>query len=120
MSGLAMMVFSVALALYSGLLGLSLAMVRHFKQVFNKKPTVLQQRLFYWGGWLLLLLGLVLAMKGWGISIGIAAWFGLFSFIGGLLIWLLPYQPKIAWWLAMLALVILLGLALNAALKVIF
>ena len=89
------MIFAFALA-YITCIALSLAMNRHFQQVWPAR--VLSARVASFlrnGGWLLVLLTLVYCAKLSGFAVGLVLAFGLFSAAACLLSLLLNYQPKL-------------------------
>lgn len=88
------MLIAFALA-YITCISLSLAMNRHFQQVWpaqtlsSRIATVLRN-----GGWLLLILTLVYCAKLTGIAVGLVLALGLFSAAACVLALLLQYAPK--------------------------
>jgi flagellar biosynthesis protein FliQ len=90
------MLFAFALA-YTTCILLSLAMNRHFQQVWPKQTlspritTLLRN-----GGWLLLILTLVYCAKLEGIAVGLVLALGLFSAAACILSLLLHYAPRMA------------------------
>lgn len=91
-----LIVIAVFCTIYIGMAGLCLAMARHYEQIFNKEPSLLQQRLLYWGGWFLLAISLIFSIVAWGTVIGITAWVGVLTAMTGLLIFLFSYQQRLA------------------------
>lgn len=85
---------------YAGLLALSLAMDRHHSQIRHGKPAPLLRRALRLAGWSLLALALWLCSLAWGWAIGPVAWFGLLSTAALGFVFLLPYAPRFAAWLA--------------------
>lgn len=92
-------------AAYAGLIALSLAMDRHYRQLcpYRAPPSTVGRHLLRTAGWGLLALSVSLAMQTWGKSVGIVAWFGVLTACILLLAWLLPYRPRWARHLAMAA-----------------
>lgn len=81
---------------YAGMLGLCQGLERHYKQVWNRAcPRALRIGLRS-GGWLALLVSLVLCAQAWGWAMGPVAWFGALSLAGMVLVMLLPYRPRLA------------------------
>ena len=99
---------------YAGMTGLSLAMNRHFGQVWHKRtpPSSIKISLRI-SGWLLLMLALIPCINYWGTTIGLVIWPGFLSLAAILVALFLAYLPRIGFAIA----VILLGA--TAALAVI-
>ena len=94
------MLFAFALA-YATCITLSLAMNRHFQQVWPRKKlsprmTILLRN----SGWILLTLTIIYCAKLEGIAVGLVLVLGLFSAAASLLSLLLYYAPRIALMLA--------------------
>lgn len=90
------MLIALALA-YTTCITLSLAMNRHFQQVWptrtlSPRTAILLRN----AGWLLLLLTLVYCAKLEGIAVGLVLMLGLFSAAACMLSLLLHYAPRIA------------------------
>lgn len=97
------MTTALALALaYAGLASLCLGMRRHYRQVWNLDAGPVARAALRIGGWLCLALSLLASVAVWGEATGAVAWLGALSAAGFLLIFLLPYTPRLA---AVLALV---------------
>lgn len=92
-------------AAYTGLIALSLAMDRHYRQLCPQRapPSAVARHLWRTAGWGLLALSVALALQTWGKSVGIVAWFGVLTACLLLLVWLLAYRPHWARHLAMAA-----------------
>ena len=80
---------------YAALLALCLGMVRHFGQLLHRPPAPWQRRLLRGSGWCLLALGFYACVLGWGWSLGPVAWFGLLSAAALVLVFALPYAPRL-------------------------
>ena len=94
---------------YAGMLGLCLAMDRHWKQLASAfEPG--WQRLCRPLGWLLLTLSLLVAWQVWPPAMAPVGWLGMPSLGGISLLFLLPYQPRLALWLPLVAAPVLLAL----------
>jgi hypothetical protein len=90
------MLIAFALA-YASCMALSLAMTRHFQQVWPKqKLSPRSVTLLRNCGWLLLILTLVYSAKLEGIAVGLVLVLGLFSAAAFLLSLLLHYAPRVA------------------------
>lgn len=99
---------------YAGMAGLSLAMKRHFSQVWHSTPAPLWlQRSLRSAGWLLLALALIPCINYWGITVGLVVWPGFISAAALLLAGLLSYLPRMAAAVALLALIASLTILLN-------
>ena len=101
--------FGIAMALlltYSGMACLSLAMPRHYDQVWGRDPAASHTRVLRAGGILLLLLALLPCDGLWGNTVGVVAWLGWLS--AGALLWvgMLSWSPRPAMRTAALAVVI--------------
>ncbi|WP_107315523.1 DUF3325 domain-containing protein [Achromobacter xylosoxidans] len=101
--------FGIAMALlltYSGMACLSLAMPRHYDQVWGRDPSAGHSRVLRGAGILLLLLALLPCVGLWGNTVGVVAWLGWLS--AGALLWvgMLSWSPRPAMGTAALALVI--------------
>jgi hypothetical protein len=89
---------------YNGLLALCLAMPKHYRQVFARRPGEVRLQLFRLGGWLSLSVSLAtsIAMNGW--SIGPVEWIGMLASTGLALVFMLPYIPRIVAWAGLVVL----------------
>lgn len=94
-------VYLVFFVCYAALLALCLAMDRHHAQVLHGKPQRSRRQLLRLAGWALLAAALWLCSLAWGWAIGPVAWFGLLSMAALGLVFLLPYAPRFAAWLAL-------------------
>ncbi len=95
--------FLAGLLMYAGLTALSLAMDRHHRQVWLRAPdskTVLVLRVT---GICLLAISLLASVRAAGQALGLVAWFGVLPLAGVLLVLLLPYAPRTAGVLALIA-----------------
>lgn len=98
----------LALALtYSGFTALSLAMNRHYKQVFATRPSPLQRVVFKASGWALLVVAAWRCLVVFGAANGPIVFLGLISAAGLSLIVLLSYRP--GWALGLAVAVPLIG-----------
>lgn len=89
------MLIAFALA-YTTCISLSLAMNRHFQQVWPAQTlSVRIATLFRNGGWLLMILTLAYCAKLTGVAVGLVLAFGLFSAAACVLALLLHYAPKL-------------------------
>jgi len=90
------MLFAFALA-YATCMALSLAMNRHFQQVWPKqKPSSRIVILLRNSGWLLLILTITYCAKLEGVAVGLVLVLGVFSAAASLLSLLLHYAPRLA------------------------
>ena len=90
------MLFAFALA-YATCITLSLAMNRHFQQVWpSQKLSPRMTILLRNSGWILLTLTIIYCAKLEGIAVGLVLVLGLFSAAASLLSLLLYYAPRIA------------------------
>jgi len=90
------MLFAFALA-YITCISLSLAMNRHFQQVWpQQKLSPRMATLLRNSGWLLLILTLVYCAKLTGVAVGLVLALGLFSAAVCVLTLLLHYAPRLA------------------------
>ncbi len=86
-------VAALALA-FAGLTTLALAMARHYGAIWRRSPTAAEAALLRALGALLLLEALLACTLGWGVVVGLVAWFCLLSVAGLGLVLLLPYAPQ--------------------------
>lgn len=89
---------------YAGFTALCLSLDRHHHEVFNRKPGERRRLLLRLGGWLLLGLSLPAAIMASGWSFGLVEWMAGLMASASLLVWLLPYRPRVAVGLAPLGL----------------
>jgi hypothetical protein len=100
------MIFNALLLAYAGMVGLALAMVKHYRQVWHRDPAPGARRLFRALGSACLAGALTLCVNASGGSIGTVTWFGL-VFVSALsLVFLLAYVARAAALLALASLVI--------------
>jgi Protein of unknown function (DUF3325) len=86
---------------YNGLLALCLAMPKHYRQVFARAPGDTPVRLFRLGGWLSLSISLAASVATNGWSFGPVEWIGMMAFTGLVLVFTLPYVPRLVAWLGL-------------------
>ncbi|VVN26452.1 hypothetical protein PS862_05459 [Pseudomonas fluorescens] len=81
---------------YGGFTALCLSMDRHHTQLLGRKPSALRRQGMKLGGWLLLALSMwaAVATTGWGL--GLVQWFAVLMLSALLLVWLIPYRPRLA------------------------
>ncbi|WP_027595275.1 DUF3325 domain-containing protein [Pseudomonas sp. LAIL14HWK12:I7] len=95
-----------ALIGFAGFVALCLAMEKHFKELLGRKPQAQQLHVLRVGGWLLLVLSLVLSvhMRGW--AHGLVEWIAVL--MAGVTLWVfaLPYQPRLLLGLAAISVVL--------------
>ncbi|MDR1646700.1 MAG: DUF3325 domain-containing protein [Zoogloeaceae bacterium] len=74
---------------------LSASMERHTKQIFDVKTQNEGMR-YLWSvlGWLMLVLALLPAIHGYGLSVGVAVWVGFLALSATLIALLLTYRPR--------------------------
>lgn len=104
--------YAIGMALlltYSGMAFLSLAMPRHYDQVWGRDPSAGHSRVLRGAGLLLLALALLPCVSLWGNTVGVVAWLGWLS--AGALLWvgMLSWAPRPAARTAALALAIALA-----------
>jgi hypothetical protein len=81
---------------YAGFTALCLAMDKHHGELLRRKPSVLQRRAFTVAGWVLLGLALAAAVHDAGWAMGLVNWTAGMMASAVLLVWLIPYQPRLA------------------------
>jgi len=98
-------VFSAFALAYLGMTGLALAMDRHHRQMFPSRhlPSTRARYAMRFASWGLLGLSAWACAHAWGAAVGAVAWFGVLMVAVLLLVWLLPYAPRWAGRLALLA-----------------
>lgn len=84
---------------YTGMLGLCLGLERHYRQVWQRAPSLWLRRTLRAAGWLALGLAFPACVQAWGVAMGPVGWFGLVSLTGFVLVLLLPHAPHLAVWL---------------------
>ncbi|OZI74214.1 DUF3325 domain-containing protein [Bordetella genomosp. 12] len=82
---------------YAGFTALSMAMDRHFEDVFDRPLSVGLRRSLRLGGTLALAVSLLLCARLHGWSYGSVLWIGMLSLSGLVLIWIMTYRPRLAW-----------------------
>lgn len=82
---------------YAGFTGLSMAMDRHFEDVFDREPTPAVRNTLRMAGSLALLASLLLCAYIAGWSYGTVLWIGMLTASGLLLIWIMTFYPRVAW-----------------------
>jgi hypothetical protein len=88
---------------YAGFAGLCLAMDRHHAQVWGRDASPRARWGLRGAGWLLLTLALWPCVAAWGATVGVVVWLGFLTAGALLLVGLLPYAPRAAVGLALLA-----------------
>ena len=96
--------FGGVLLAYAGMVGLCQGMERHYKQVWQQLPTAAVRRGLRIAGWALLAASFAACVAAWGWAMGPVGWFGQISLAGFALILLLPYRPRLAAVLPLVAL----------------
>ncbi|MDR1463514.1 MAG: DUF3325 domain-containing protein [Azoarcus sp.] len=89
--GADLLVFTLVLA---GFAAMCTSMDRHAKQLFRQSPPPTVRRLRALAGAVALLLALAPAIDAYGLSVGIAVWFGFLAIASTLLCLLLAYRPQ--------------------------
>ncbi|MFJ4067945.1 DUF3325 domain-containing protein [Pseudomonas sp. NPDC089996] len=97
---------SIALIGFAGFAALCLAMEKHFSELLKRKPGATEVGVLRIGGWLLLMLSLVLAVHWRGWAHGLVEWIAML--MAGAILWVfgLPYQPRLLLGLAAVSLVL--------------
>ncbi|QVQ28548.1 DUF3325 domain-containing protein [Achromobacter deleyi] len=110
-------IFAIVMALlltYAGMACLSLAMPRHYDQVWGRDPGAGHTRVLRGAGVLLLGLAILPCVGLWGNTVGVVAWLGWLS--AGALLWvgMLSWAPRPAAGTAALAVAIsLVGVGIG-------
>lgn len=81
---------------YAGFAALCLAMEKHHGELLRRKPSRRQRQALAGVGWLLLGLSLAVAVSQAGWAMGMVQWVAGLMASAVLLVWLLPYQPRLA------------------------
>jgi hypothetical protein len=81
---------------YDGLLALCLAMPKHYRQVFVLAPAGTSRYLLKIGGWLSLSASLAASVATNGWSFGPVEWIGMLAVAGLMIVFMLPYVPRMA------------------------
>ncbi|WP_449431225.1 DUF3325 domain-containing protein [Pseudomonas putida] len=97
---------SIALIAFAGFAALCLAMQKHFVELLGRKPGPGQLFALRIGGWLLLVLSLVLGVQLRGWAHGLVEWVAVL--MAGVTLWVfvMPYQPRLLLGLAAASLVV--------------
>lgn len=98
---------------YSAYLSLCLAMPRHYGRVFEKEAGIRGRIMLRCGGWLGIALSLALCIHAEGWQFGPVYWVGSLVVSGMLLVFLLPYRPRIATCLCLAAPAAFLSMIFN-------
>lgn len=91
---------------YAGFTALCLAMEKHHGELLRRKPTRVQRRMLGVAGWCLLAASLGAAVNAAGWAMGLVNWTAGLMAGAVLLVWLLPYQPRLALGLAAASLLV--------------
>lgn len=97
------MIVAAMLLAYTGFTCLCLAMNRHHQQVWRRAPALGISRILRAAGWTLIALSLFACMRRESWTLGLVAWTGALSAAAAALIFLLPYRPRTASALAIIA-----------------
>lgn len=84
---------------YAGMASLSLGMEKHYVQARGSDLTASRKKLFKATGWSLLILAVLPAIYGWGLTIGIVVWTGFVSLAAISVVLVLSYFPRQLIWL---------------------
>ncbi|MBD1550826.1 DUF3325 domain-containing protein [Pseudomonas typographi] len=85
-----------ALLCYAGFMALCLAMQKHHASLVGRQGAPGLLRALRWAGWCLLGLSPWPAMAAQGWAFGLVQWCAVLMASAGLLVWLLPYRPRLA------------------------
>jgi len=78
----------------AGMVGLSLGLERHYKQLFANKPGTARLRILRAWGWLALGASFLACIAAWGWAMGPVGWLGMISVAGLLWVMLAPYIKR--------------------------
>lgn len=81
---------------YAGFTALCLAMDKHHGELLRRKPSARQRRALSGAGWLLLGLAMAAAVSDAGWAMGLVNWTAGLMASAVVLVWLIPYQPRLA------------------------
>ncbi|RZG86769.1 DUF3325 domain-containing protein [Acinetobacter sp. WCHAc060033] len=95
---------------YLGLFALNLSLERNAKLVLKAPLSLKKNQIIKILGWSFLALSLLHCIWAWGISIGIAAWFGVITLIAGIIVFIQSYQARLNLNLSSMAFLIVIGL----------
>lgn len=96
--------FLALLLCYGGFTLLCLSMDRHHSDLLGRKPSARRRQALRLSGWVLLALSLWAAVAATGWSLGLVQWCAVLMLSALLLVLLMPYQPRLALFLAGLGL----------------
>lgn len=91
---------------YAGFTALCLAMDKHHGELLRRKSTPVRRRSLTVVGWLLLALSMGVAVSQAGWPMGLVNWTAGLMASAVLLVWLLPYQPRVALGVAVASLLV--------------
>ncbi|WP_426112466.1 DUF3325 domain-containing protein [Pseudomonas sp. DSP3-2-2] len=98
---------------YLGFSGLCLSMTRHYGELLHRKLSITRGRSLRVAGWLALLLSLWAAVSSAGWGIGLVQWCTALMTSALILIFLIPYRPKLVLLLAAAGLLLTPVLAVS-------
>lgn len=87
---------AAALLCYTAFTALCLSMERHHSDLLGHKPSLARRRLLKLSGWGLLALSLWAALRDIDWGMGLVHWVAVLMGSAVLLVWLLPYRPRLA------------------------
>ncbi|UFH48614.1 DUF3325 domain-containing protein [Pseudomonas sp. KNUC1026] len=85
-----------ALLCYAGFMALCLAMEKHFNDLLKCKSTLAQRRCLRVLGTGLLIVSPWPAIASQGWALGLVQWCAVLMASAGLMVWLMPYRPRLA------------------------
>lgn len=94
---------------YAGMAGLALAMVKHYRQIWNHEPSLAVRRTFRAAGYACLAAALAVCITDTGASIGTVTWFALLFVSSIALVFLLSYVARTAILLAAASVIVSLA-----------
>jgi len=97
---------AIALMGYAGFVGLCLGMDKHFTELLGRKPRAAQCKVLRIGGWALLLVSLLLALRGPDLALALVQWIAVLMAAVSLWVFGLAYLPRLLLGLAALSLVL--------------
>lgn len=112
-----MLILSALLSVYAGMVGLALAMTRHYKQIWPEEPSAAARLRFRVAGWLCLAIALGLCVAASGGPIGTVTWCGLCFVSAVALVFLFAYVARAAALLGAASAALALLLALTHGLR---
>ena len=110
MSILSINILTTIFLSFIGLFLLNLSMERNAKLVLKTALSLKKIQIIKIFGWLVLAFSLFNSILAWGVSTGIAAWFGIITLIAGTIVFIQSYRARLNLNISRIAFFIVIGL----------